>query len=88
MGEEKHNATKSETDVLLNAGFICEAQYTTWLANVVIMNKANVKWRMCTNYTDLNKAFPNDAYPLSNIDCSVDGVIGHRARFLKCIFRV
>ena len=53
-----------EADKLLSAGFIEEAQYTTWLSNVILVKKANGKWRMCVDYTDLNKAYPRDAYPL------------------------
>ncbi|RDX73442.1 hypothetical protein CR513_46955, partial [Mucuna pruriens] len=32
---------------------------------------------MCTDYTDLNKAYPKDPYPLPNIDRLVDGASGH-----------
>ena len=73
LGEERHLAAKAEADKLLNVGFIEEAQYTTWLSNVVLVKKANGKWRMCVDYTDLNKACPRDAYPLPNIDRLVDG---------------
>jgi len=78
MGEEKHNALKNETDKLLEADFIQEVQYTTWLANVVMVKKANGKWRMCTDYIDLSKGCPKDAYPLLSIDRLVDGATGHR----------
>ena len=61
---------------MLQAGFIQEAQYTTWLANVVLVKKENGKWRMCSDYTDLNKACPNDSYPLLSIDRLVDGASG------------
>jgi len=40
-----------EADKLLGAGFIEEAQYTTWLSNIVLVKKANGKWRMCVDYT-------------------------------------
>lgn len=33
---------------------------------------------MCVDYTDLNKACPNDAYPLSNIDKLVDNSFGYK----------
>ena len=59
---------------LLNANFIREVRYSTWLANIVMVKKVNGKWRICTDYTNLNKACPNDAYPLPNIDKLVDGV--------------
>jgi len=77
LGEEKRKAAREESSKLLQAGFIREARYTTWLANVVIVKKPNGKWRMCTDYTDLNKACPKDAYPLPNIDRLVDGAAGH-----------
>ncbi|RDX75752.1 hypothetical protein CR513_44333, partial [Mucuna pruriens] len=47
--------------------------YPTWLTNVVMVKKPNGKWRMCTDYTDLNKACPKDPYPLPSIDQLVDG---------------
>ncbi|RDX86647.1 hypothetical protein CR513_32010, partial [Mucuna pruriens] len=75
-GEEKRKAIKEETNKLLAADFIKEVQYPSWLANVMMVKKANGKWRMCTDYTDLNKACPKDPYPLPNIDCLVDEVSG------------
>ena len=45
-----------EAKKILSAGFIREVQYTTRLANVVIVKKSNEKWRMCINYTHLKKA--------------------------------
>ena len=59
---------KVEVDKLLKAGFTEEAQHTTWLANIVIVKKANGNWRMCVDFTNLNKACPNDSYPLPSID--------------------
>jgi len=46
-------------------------------ANVVLVKKPSGKWRMCVDYTDLNKACPWDAYPLPNIHRLVDGAAGH-----------
>jgi len=43
-----------------------------------MVKKVNGKWRMCTEYTDLNKACPKDACPLPSIDKLVDGAAGHR----------
>ena len=54
---------KDETQKLLSAGHIREIQYPEWLANVVLVKKANGKWRMCVDFTDLNKACPKDSYP-------------------------
>jgi hypothetical protein len=47
-----------------------------WLANLVIVPKANGKLRMCIDYTSLNKAYPKDSYPLPRIDQIVDSTSG------------
>ena len=52
--------------------------YPDWLANVVMVKKANGKWRMCVDFTDLNKACPKDSYPLPRIDQLVDSTAGHK----------
>ena len=51
---------------------------TTWLANIVLVQKNNGKWPMCTDYTHLSRACPKDAYPLPSIDRLVDGATGHK----------
>nr|CAE04960.2 OSJNBa0070D17.11 [Oryza sativa Japonica Group] len=61
---------------LLEAGFIREVIHPEWLANPVVVPKANGKLRMCIDYTDLNKACPKDPYPLSRIDQIVDSTAG------------
>ena len=45
---------------------------------MVLVKKANGKWRMCVDCTDLNKACPRDVYPLPNIDQLVDGVADNK----------
>ena len=52
--------------------------YPEWLANVVMVKKANGKWRMCVNFTNLNKACPKDSYPLLWIDALVDSTVRHQ----------
>ncbi|GAU35132.1 hypothetical protein TSUD_394570 [Trifolium subterraneum] len=75
---EKAETAKKAVKYLLEANFIAEAQYTTWLSNVVLVKKSNEKWRMCVDYTDLNRACPKDAYPLPNIDKLVDNSSGFK----------
>ena len=43
-----------------------------------MVKKANGKWRMCVDFTDLNKAYPKDSYPLPRIDQLVDSTAGHQ----------
>ncbi|XP_019450609.1 PREDICTED: uncharacterized protein LOC109352881 [Lupinus angustifolius] len=55
MGADRTKEVALKVAELLEAGFICEITYTTWLANVVLVKKPSGKWRMCVDYTDLNK---------------------------------
>ena len=43
-----------------------------------MVKKANRKWRMCVNFTDLNRACPKDSYPLPQIDTMVDSMARHK----------
>ena len=74
---EKSKATAKEVKKLCNVGFVNGVQYTTWLSNVVLVKKSNGKWRMCIDFTDLNKAYPKDNYPLPRIDMLVDSTSSH-----------
>jgi len=78
FNEEKQLVVHEETQKLLKAGHIREIQYPEWLANVVLVKKANGKWRMCVDFTDLNKACPKDSYPLPSIDALVDNASGSK----------
>src|ERR1043165_8802435 len=50
--------------------------YSEWLANMVLVKKPNGTYRMCVDFTDLNKACPKDSYPLPSIDQLVDAAAG------------
>ena len=63
---------------MLEVDFIREMYYPEWLANVVMVKKANGKWRMCVDFTELNKACPNDNFPLPRIDLLIDSTAGHQ----------
>ncbi|KAI5335513.1 hypothetical protein L3X38_025646 [Prunus dulcis] len=70
---------EAEIDKLLAAGFIEEVSYSEWLANVVLVAKQEKgKWRVCVDYTDLNKACPKDNFPLPRIDQLVDSTSGNQ----------
>ena len=48
-----------------------------------MVKKKNEKWRVCVDFTDLNKACPKDPFPLPRIDQLVDATVGHpRMSFL------
>lgn len=69
---KKWKANDDELNRLLQANFIELVKFPTWIANVFLVKKSNGKWRMCINYSDLNKACLEDYYPLPNIDQLVD----------------
>ena len=77
LGIERNKIINDEVRKLIEAGFIKEVQYPDWLANVVIVKKKNGKWRVCIDFTDLNKACPKDSFPLPHIDRLVDATAGH-----------
>ncbi|KAI5345569.1 hypothetical protein L3X38_013446 [Prunus dulcis] len=74
---ERYEAMRTEVEKLQTIGFIREATYPVWLANSVMVRKSTGGWRMCQDYTDLNKACPKDSFPLPRIDQLVDATAGH-----------
>ena len=62
---------------MLEAGFIEEIQFLEWLANPVMVKKANGMWRMCVDFTNLNDACPKDYFPLPRIDTLIDATAAH-----------
>ena len=72
-----------EVQKLFEAGAIREVHYPQWLANTVVVKKKTGKWRVCVDFTDLNKACPKDSFPLPKIDQLIDATAGHdRMSFL------
>jgi hypothetical protein len=59
-----------------------EVLHMDWLSNLVLVEKKkydpNVAkvWRMCIDYTNLNKACPKDPFPLPQIDQVIDSTAG------------
>ena len=48
-----------------------------------IVKKKSGKWRVCVNFTDLNKVCPKDPFLMPKIDQLVDATVGHpRMSFL------
>jgi hypothetical protein len=76
MSDEKTEAVKAEVHRLLEANFIEPIAYPTWLANVVMVQKKSGKWRMCIDFTSLNKSCSKDNFPLPRIDKIVDSAAG------------
>ena len=68
---------------LTQAGAIKEVFYPEWLVNTVVVKKKNGKWRVCVDFTNLNKTCPKYPFPMPKIDQLVDAIVGHpRMSFL------
>ena len=75
---KRQNIIDKEVDKLLATDFIREANYSVWLANVVMVKKTNEKWRIFIDYINLNEACPKDNFSLSKIDQLVDATSGYQ----------
>ena len=78
-------AIRVEIKWLLATRFIKEVYHPKWLANPILVQKKNKEWRMCVDYTDLNKHCPKDPFGLPRIDEVVDSTAGYELlSFLDC----
>jgi hypothetical protein len=85
FAHHKREAIKREIAKLLTAGFIKEVIHPEWVANPVLLRKKNNEWRMCVDYTDLNKHCPKDHFELPRTDQVVDSTVGYVLLcFLDC----
>ena len=76
QGGDRNKAINMEVAKLTNAGILREAIFATWIANPVMVRKSDGSWRMCIDYSDLNKACPKDCYPLPEIHQKVESLQG------------
>jgi hypothetical protein len=77
FADDRRDAIKKELAKLLAAGFIREVFHPEWLANPVLVRKKNTnEWRMCADYTVLNKHCPKDPFGLPRIDQVIDSTAG------------
>ena len=73
---ERQQFIAEEIKKLEAAGLVRGVLHPTWLANPVVVRKANWKWRVCIDFTDVNKACPKDPFPLPRINQTMDSTSG------------
>ncbi|GKA02152.1 hypothetical protein Tco_0674817 [Tanacetum coccineum] len=78
---ERAKAIQVEVHKLVETWIIREVYYHEWLSNLVMVKKHDGSWRMCVDFTDLNKACPQDCYPLPEINWKVESLCGY---LFKC----
>jgi len=76
---------EKEVNKLIEAGFIREVKYPTWIANIVPVGKKNGQLRICVDFRDLNDACPKDEFPLPVTELMIDSTIGYKAlSYMDC----
>nr|GMC77894.1 uncharacterized protein LOC109150426 [Ipomoea batatas] len=68
---------EGEVNKLIEAGFIREVKYPTWISSIVPVRKKNGQIRVCVDFRDLNVACPKDDFPLPITELMIDVVTGH-----------
>ncbi|GJV42460.1 hypothetical protein Tco_1420900 [Tanacetum coccineum] len=75
--QDQNKAIQEEVTKLVEAQIMREVHYHNWLSNPVMVKKHGGSWRMCVDFTDLNKSCPKDCYPLPEIDWKVKSLCGY-----------
>jgi hypothetical protein len=76
FAKDRKEVIRVEILKLLVSRFIHECKNPVWLPNSVLVPKKTGQWRMCIDYTDLNRHCPKDPFPLPRIDQVVDSTAG------------
>jgi hypothetical protein len=83
--QDKKDVIKREIGRLLDVSFIKKVYHPDWLPNPILVPKKNKDWRMCVDYTDINKACKKDPFGLPRINQVVDSTAGCSIlSFLDC----
>jgi hypothetical protein len=81
ISHDQREDIKKQLVKLLTAGIIREVFHPKCLSNPVLGSKKNTnEWRMCVDYTDLNKHCPKDRFGLLWIDQVIDSRAGCNMR--------
>nr|GEZ20759.1 reverse transcriptase domain-containing protein [Tanacetum cinerariifolium] len=75
---EKSGVVANQVFELAKAGIVRPVKYPTYISNPVLVKKGDGTWRMCIDFKNLISACPKDYYPLPNIDCKVESVMGFK----------
>ena len=75
--KEHAKAVRVEVNKLKQARAIKEIFYPKWWVNTVVVKKKNEKWRVCVDFTNLNKICPKDPFLVPRIDQLMDATVGH-----------
>ncbi|XP_027122222.1 uncharacterized protein [Coffea arabica] len=68
---------KIEVNKLIEAEFIREVKYPTWISSIVPVRKKNGQIRICVDFRDLNNTCPKDDFPLPITELMIDATTEH-----------
>ena len=76
VNPRKAPAIKAEIEKLLKSDFIYPIPLTEWVSNPILVDKNQGAIRICTDFHDLNRAYPKDNFPTPFIDHIFDECAG------------
>jgi hypothetical protein len=86
ISAERSKAIATEVEKLKQAKFIRDVRFPSWVSNVVMVRKHDGRWRMCIDFTNLNKACPKDSFPLPRIDLLINSTAEHESLSFLDVF--
>lgn len=81
IAKDRSEVITIEVTKLVEARILRAVFFPQWVSNLIMVKKSYGTWRMCIDFTNLNKACPKDSYPLLEIDQKIESLEGFK---LKC----
>ncbi|XP_055830887.1 uncharacterized protein LOC129899915 [Solanum dulcamara] len=70
---------ENEVNKLIEAGFIREVKYLTWISSIVFVRKKNGQIHVCVDFRDLNNTYPKDEFPLPILELMINAITSYKA---------
>ncbi|GJR42504.1 reverse transcriptase domain-containing protein [Tanacetum coccineum] len=81
LAKDRNEAITTEVTKFVEARILKEVYFLRWVANPVMVRKSDGTWRMCIDFTNMNKACPKDSYPLPEIDKKIESLDGFKYKY-------
>nr|GEW62291.1 hypothetical protein [Tanacetum cinerariifolium] len=78
---KRNEAIHAQVKELIKANILREVKYQTWVSNPVIVKKADGRWKLCIDFTDINKAYPKENHPLHVTESKLENIHQHRFKY-------
>ncbi|GKB32161.1 hypothetical protein Tco_0871562 [Tanacetum coccineum] len=64
LAPERNEVVCTQVKELVEAGVLREVKYQKWVSNPIIVKKYDGKWKLCIDFTNINKACIREPHPL------------------------